>query len=502
MARVDNLTAFLTDIATAIKTKKGDNTAISAADFDTEIINLPSPGIYQNKQVNITTNGNYIIAPDDTYDAMEQVVLNVEVAGKEDLDNVLNAQDQKITELEKALENKAAGGKVKLNVFAQTTEPEEKDGIWLETDKTFDKVHFDNNVKRITVEGWDTINEYPTFSFNSNNYFHQHIMVGDYFYVFNRQDYSNLFYRCNWKTGAVETLTPPKSGIPSSSLYYTTTLVGTDIYYVTSNPRTLCKYDTLTDTHTDLVSLKTNHNYCDGTKICSVGTDVYIFGGSFEERKISKYDTLTKSLSLVRSDNPIYINNVDNNGCLAVSGDIIYLIGGKLSSEGTANKVYMYDTKNNVFTELADTPEKSYAKTKACVIDNYIYIAGLGSTTTLYKYNILTDTYEKKTNASSDISGNCSFGVENNRFIGFIPNGKVLVYALTYDAIYDYENNSVVIWDGFGKYKTQLTKSADNQEGKIQTLFYNAYHYTVENGLDDTIPTYYGDGTQWIKFKN
>ena len=41
MARTDTLTNFLTDVAAAIKTKKGDETAIPAANFDTEITNLP-----------------------------------------------------------------------------------------------------------------------------------------------------------------------------------------------------------------------------------------------------------------------------------------------------------------------------------------------------------------------------------------------------------------------------------------------------------------------------
>lgn len=42
MARIDTLNNFLTDIAAAIKAKKGDSTGIPAANFDTEIINLPS----------------------------------------------------------------------------------------------------------------------------------------------------------------------------------------------------------------------------------------------------------------------------------------------------------------------------------------------------------------------------------------------------------------------------------------------------------------------------
>ena len=42
MARIDTLINFLTDVAAAIKAKKGDSTPIPAANFDTEITNLPS----------------------------------------------------------------------------------------------------------------------------------------------------------------------------------------------------------------------------------------------------------------------------------------------------------------------------------------------------------------------------------------------------------------------------------------------------------------------------
>ncbi len=42
MARTNNLSNFLTDVADAIRTKKGSEEPIAAADFDTEIENLPS----------------------------------------------------------------------------------------------------------------------------------------------------------------------------------------------------------------------------------------------------------------------------------------------------------------------------------------------------------------------------------------------------------------------------------------------------------------------------
>lgn len=44
MARIDSLGNFLTDVADAIREKKGTSDLISAEDFDTEIANLPSSG--------------------------------------------------------------------------------------------------------------------------------------------------------------------------------------------------------------------------------------------------------------------------------------------------------------------------------------------------------------------------------------------------------------------------------------------------------------------------
>ena len=94
MARINNLIDFLTDIANAIKNKKGDTTDIPASEFDTEIINLPSQGIYQNKQVNISTNGNYIISPDNGYDAIKQLIVMAEVpVGTDTSDATATADD-------------------------------------------------------------------------------------------------------------------------------------------------------------------------------------------------------------------------------------------------------------------------------------------------------------------------------------------------------------------------------------------------------------------------
>ena len=83
MARVNNLTNFLTDVAGAIKEKKGSEVNIPAANFDTEIRNLPSQGTYQEKSVTIYANGTQTIEPDTGYDAISELEVTTQVPDKQ-----------------------------------------------------------------------------------------------------------------------------------------------------------------------------------------------------------------------------------------------------------------------------------------------------------------------------------------------------------------------------------------------------------------------------------
>lgn len=83
MARTNNLSNFLTDVAGAIKEKKGSETAIPAANFDTEIRNLPSQGTYQHKTVPVTQNGTQTVIPDAGYDAIDELTINTAVPEKQ-----------------------------------------------------------------------------------------------------------------------------------------------------------------------------------------------------------------------------------------------------------------------------------------------------------------------------------------------------------------------------------------------------------------------------------
>lgn len=135
MARIDNLTNFLTDVATAIRTKKDSEATIAAEDFDTEILSLPSQGVYQDKSMNITTNGNYRISPDTGYDAMTSV--DISVAISPNLQDVTLTQNGTYTAgqgydgIGEVIVN--VPGSSEPNIFIQTTEPEKKRGIWIKS---------------------------------------------------------------------------------------------------------------------------------------------------------------------------------------------------------------------------------------------------------------------------------------------------------------------------------------------------------------------------------
>ena len=258
-------------------------------------------------------------------------------------------------------------------------------------------------------------------------------------------------------------------------------------------------------TNDEFTLVYTGSNSFQSGSMVAVGTDIYIMGcryyGSTYEG-IFKYDTINNTGSVYSITLSGWMNaNYMNIPC--VVGNLIYIFGSESNS-----KSYVIDTLNTTITQIANLPMSGSTSITTCNVGNYIYIITT-TQATIYKYNIINDTYTAVNPPNKPAYGASNYiYAPNDDVIVFISKGSsnnisnIYNFALTYNAVYDYENNSVVVWDGFGKYKTQLTKSADNQEGKIKTLFYDAYHYTTENGLDDTIPTYYGDGTQWIKFKN
>lgn len=73
MSKANNLTDFLTDIANAIRTKKGTSDLIDPQDFADEIANLATTPKLQKKSTSASATQPVMVKPDSGYDGLSQV---------------------------------------------------------------------------------------------------------------------------------------------------------------------------------------------------------------------------------------------------------------------------------------------------------------------------------------------------------------------------------------------------------------------------------------------
>lgn len=212
----------------------------------------------------------------------------------EDLTEVLNTQDQKIAELEATLENKTAGENAKLNIFVQTTEPTSKDGIWIQVDKTL-----------------------------------EHIVEDDDYYIEGEYDVDGKY-----------------RNIPYNFYCGSAVAIGTDIYlfgsYESTYQKTAYKYNTLTDTYTQLADIP--YSFL-GSVAVTVADKIFLLGGRSYPTKIQCYETATKT----------YENNtaVIVQGIYYSSSYLVKLLNveGSLVSE---NQYLKYAFKKALFYDETD----------------------------------------------------------------------------------------------------------------------------------------------------
>ena len=390
MARTNNLTNFLTDVAAAIKEKKGSSATIPAANFDTEILALPSQGVYQTRSVTISANGSQTVTPETGYDAIDEITINVQVPEAqlqtktynitqnanlelepdsgydgfssvnvnvnvptgEDLDTELDEQDQLIEDIKTGLSGKS--GSI-LNIFAQTTEPDIKKGIWLQTSNQVDNIIQDENV--FASEQWNTNKVLASIPIS----FHGTPVanVGDYIYLFGSMSGSvTTSYKYNYKTNIFTKI----ADSPICLKYGCAASYGTDIYLFASESASDTdttgigyKYDTLTNTYTTIA--KPTISLYRGVAIL-YNNEIYLFHNT----SVVKYNIVSNTYS--------FLNNTPGNYKIyypqcALVGDAVYLFGTFLN--GYFTSAYKYSITTNTFTSLRTVPYQSARRFSCCM---------------------------------------------------------------------------------------------------------------------------------------
>lgn len=423
--------------------------------------------------------------PTNVFADYAQLISDIQTG--EDLSEELSAQEAKLAQLESILDNKTAGGKVKLNIYAQTIEPTDKDGIWLETNKEFDKIYFRENI--VQAENYDRSKVYPNVNITNYNGV---VYIKPYIYYLGKANTSlTQILRYNVITNQIETLPScPQAIFTNSSVYCAIN----NVIYVFGNNNDLTKsfkYNIDTNTVTQIASCphQMTYNCCHAI---AYNNNIYLIGYSAETeegKNIYKYLPQTNSYVKICTL-PYTIGNGYKIGNICVVGNECFLF----NLSNTNHYSYKINLDSGEYTQLSNPPINF-----ECGIgvnqDNYIYIFNKNQS---YRYNIINDTFTQLQNStiSSSATRTYAFLYENKIYITGYNNIDCMV--LQYK---DFENNSIVVSQGNNKYFTELI-SDENIDGKILFPFNNAYFNTTENGFDNTIPTYYGDGTQWVKFKN
>lgn len=381
--------------------------------------------------------------------------------------------------------NKASsGGSIKPNIFIQETEPEIKEGIWIKANKELNKI---NVVDEISMGKWVT-SGITAIPYGDTG--RACVTVGTEIFIFGGYNNANKAYKYDILTNTYTKL----SDIPYGFANGIAVTDNSNIYLVggtNAAPKYIYKYNIASDTYEKMTDLE--YQFYAGAG-CLINSEIYLFTYSMTSGvAVFKYNILNGQSTELQNFSSFPIK-LDYGAGINI-GTNMYLFGG-MSNRTLA---YKYDITTNTYEKLADIPYECY-QSAICTDGSNIYLFGGTNkySQKAYKYNIVDNQYIQLT----DIPNVFDFGYatcidENIYLFGTKSNHTgVEKFQLT-----SFEDKTVIIVQGEGQYKTKLLSISDIQ-GNLLYPFDDVYYNTTESGLDDTLPTYYGTGTEWVKFKN
>ena len=506
------LTDKLTNIADAIRSKTETNESMTLDEMPSKIQNIETksePNL-QDKSIILTENGTTNIVADEGYDALNNVEVTTNII--EDLSEELTDYNAKLTtqkssiqDIITALETKVAGARgATLNIFMQETEPEIKKGIWLQSNENHDVISTHSSADFEDSEP-SVVGDIPTGSFYCVTG-----VVGEDIYIYGGSlsatggtFVSGDMCKFNVKTNKITQL---KTG--QGSYMPRIAIVGDNIYIFIIQPtsgssdRRVYKYSIANDTYTTVSNLPSERA---NPSVVAVGTDIYIIGGrdsvsgGYVQNTMFKYNTLNDSYSTLQM--PFHYQGTS---CIAIGTDI-YIFRSNTSTDISSSVAtsYKYDTLSGKYTQIADFPTSSMTVGPVTDGTNIYFLNSAGKSS--YIYDTLTNTYTERADITSSVNG-WGFGLAYSdgslyHFGGCVNSvGITTIYKTpieTKEVVFE-KNTLVIIQNETNTMKTELIENIKN----LLIPFNDIRYYNIEDGFIDTIPTYYGDGKQWIKFKN
>lgn len=434
-----------------------------------------------------------------------------------DLNRITTALDLEegtnFTDIAQMSEDGDIGG-AEPNIFVQTTEPETKEGIWVQSNLTYDKIVIDNNV--VAQFEWTSESKMANIPSDLSTYGGVSTFDDNDLFWFQGQSlYQYNFQSKQWSSALGTNLGSSIYDIAMSEKYV--------VLKQGSSNRRFRIYNRLNNTWTDQ---NYGLNIQSGTSMIIIGEYLYYFGyNSDTSNNITQKVNLTTGEFTTLTALSKTGDNYFIRACIYydATNDLVYLF---LDNK----KVYRYSIANDNYTYLGEmqnriNPNGTNATSTVGRMGNYLYLPPCpyvtGSSTyvgrTIHRYNLSTNEDELIAEVQSNNPQKELLAVNYLNYILY-DNAYIIFggqYAYT-DNTRDssdrtpktlslvsktYNQDSLVIEQGTAASAPYSVELYPNDfEGRFISPLTNVYLYNNNELLSD-LPTYVGNGASWTLIK-
>lgn len=399
--------------------------------------------------------------------------------------------------------NVGGGGAGKLNIFTGLTEPKTKEGIWVRTDVKHATMVQDSLV--YLANAWAPPNGMytaPPVNFDHGGA----VVVGDEIFYMSLspggQSPPRYHYKYNVKTRVWSQL--PAFSMGAVFSFAKVAALGTKVY--TFHTDSIYVFDTVANTWTTLAKTTDTGN----TPYGVVAHDGYIYYLATTSGVLYRYNPADNKFTQLAKSPATGISTAEG---VVIGGKIYWVLtNDKLYAYTIATDTWELKSSANPPALFGDTTDIRIIRAGSVAIGSMIYfMGGYNPSNNFYSYNTLTDVWTNIGKIISAVDGSRIPSVRDVS-MSFVNNQLHVVVGL-HHIVYNfmskqYGADKTLILDlpdnkPFGNYYTELVTTKERAKfglSRILSAFNNAWLYH-DNDVKE-YPTYYGDGTKWIKFKN